>query len=42
MAEWSEITGISYHTLKQRINKSKWPVEKALTTPVKTLQEKGA
>ena len=34
MAEWSEITGIKYHTLKQRINKYGYSVERALTTPV--------
>ena len=35
MAEWSEITGIPYATLKQRINKYNYSVEKALTKPVK-------
>ena len=35
LMEWSEITGIPYHTLKKRINGSKWSTEKALTTPVK-------
>jgi hypothetical protein len=34
MAEWSEITGIKYHTLKQRINKYGYSVERALTEPV--------
>lgn len=34
MVEWSEITGIKYHTLKQRINKYGYSVERALTTPV--------
>ena len=36
VAEWSEITGISYATLSQRINKLNWPIEKALTKEVKT------
>lgn len=34
MADWSEITGIKYNTLKQRINKYGYSVERALTTPV--------
>ena len=36
MAEWAEITGIPYSTLKHRINKYNYSVEKALTKPVKT------
>ena len=36
MAEWAEITGIPYSTLKQRINKYNYSVEKAFTKPVKT------
>ena len=36
MADWAEITGIPYSTLKQRINKYNYSVEKALTKPVKT------
>ena len=35
MAEWAEITGIPYSTLKQRINKYNYSVEKALNKPVK-------
>ena len=34
MVEWSEITGIKYNTLKQRINKYGYSAELALTTPV--------
>lgn len=34
MAEWAEILGINYGTLSNRIH-SGWPIEKALTTPVK-------
>lgn len=33
MSQWAEITGISYQKLKDRINKCKWSIEKALTTP---------
>lgn len=32
LVEWSEITGIPYHTLKQRINTYGWNVERALET----------
>lgn len=32
LAEWARITGISYHKLKDRINKCGWDVERALTT----------
>ena len=32
MAEWSRITGIPYHRLKDRINKLGWDVRRALTT----------
>ena len=35
MAEWSEITGISYCVLRSRINRSHWSTEDALTKPVK-------
>ena len=35
MAEWAEVTGIPYSTLKQRINKYNYSVEKALTKPLK-------
>lgn len=33
IAEWSEITGIRYNKLKDRVDKCKWSVERALTTP---------
>lgn len=36
MAEWSRLTGIKYHTLKRRINRYKWSVERALEERVKT------
>lgn len=32
--EWSEILGIAYYTLRSRIYRSGWTVEKAFTTPV--------
>jgi hypothetical protein len=32
MAEWSQLTGIPYHRLKDRINKLGWDVKRALTT----------
>ena len=36
LSEWCYIVGIKQSTLNHRINKAHWPVEKALTTPVKT------
>lgn len=33
--EWSEITGIKYTTIRNRIDTLKWPVEKALTVGAK-------
>lgn len=36
LADWSRATGIPYDTLKQRIGKMKWSVERALTAPVRT------
>lgn len=36
LSEWSEILGINRGTLKSRILRSKWSIEKAFTTPVKT------
>lgn len=35
ISEWSRIFNIKQPTLYQRIYKAKWPIEKALTTPVK-------
>ena len=35
MAEWAEIYGIKYHTLKHRINNYGFSVEDALLLPVK-------
>lgn len=35
LAEWSRETGIPYHTLKRRINNSRFTVEEALTLPPK-------
>lgn len=36
MSEWAEITGIDQGVIKDRINKLKWTVDKALTTPIKS------
>lgn len=35
MSEWSDYLGISYHVIRNRINKYGWSVERALTTPVR-------
>ena len=35
IAEWSEITGIPYHTIKDRINRYGFTAEEALTIPAK-------
>jgi hypothetical protein len=35
LKSWSEHTGIPYATLHYRMHVAKWPVEKALTTPVR-------
>lgn len=32
---WAEEYGMDYHTLYARIYKLKWPLQKALTTPVR-------
>lgn len=34
ISEWAKELGISYNTLHNRISYRKWPVDKALTTPV--------
>lgn len=36
IVEWSEITGISTGAINMRVNKYKWPIERALTEPVMT------
>ena len=41
MAEWSDITGICYGTLKSRINYLHWNIEDALTKPIRNLTKKG-
>lgn len=33
--EWSEITGVKYTTIRNRIDNLKWPIEKALTVGAK-------
>jgi len=37
MTEWAEELSISYCTLKDRINKLHWPIERALVEPVRRL-----
>lgn len=39
LAEWSEIIGINYNTLKCRIKILHWSVEKAFETPVKLINK---
>lgn len=34
MSKWAEELNISYTVLRARINRSKWSIEKAFTTPV--------
>jgi hypothetical protein len=33
IAEWAEVTGLSYDTIQQRLASGRWSIEKALTTP---------
>jgi hypothetical protein len=35
LAAWSEELGIEYHNLTNRIDKLKWPIERAFTEPVR-------
>lgn len=35
MAQWAREVGLQYKTLEYRINQSSWPIERALTTPVR-------
>ena len=39
MAEWADEVGINYSTLRSRINIRKWPIEKALFTPLQHQEE---
>ena len=39
IAEWADITGIGYETLRQRIN-SGWDLERAMTTPQRGYRKK--
>lgn len=39
MIEWSEVTGIPYHTLSDRINEYGWDIERALTTPTRKMNK---
>jgi hypothetical protein len=38
MAEWAEIKGMDYTTLRARINQYHWPIERALETPVREIK----
>jgi len=38
MAQWAEEVNIPYHILKDRINKLHWPIERALTEPVRRVK----
>jgi hypothetical protein len=40
-AEWGEITGIPMHTLRDRILRYDWPIERALTEPVAEKYRRG-
>lgn len=40
ISEWARITGLNKHTIADRIRKSKWSVEKALTTAPMTPTQK--
>ena len=35
LCEWAEVVGMNLHTLTSRVYNYGWPIEKALTTPVR-------
>lgn len=39
MAEWAAEVGIKYSTLRSRVNSYKWPIEKALFSPLRNQEE---
>ncbi len=41
LAQWSEILELPYKPLELRLNKLKWSVERAFTTPIRTRRMKG-
>jgi len=41
LRKWAEKTGIHIDTLRERIRQNGWPIEKALTTPVKSKKPRG-
>lgn len=41
LIEWAEILGINAKTLKSRIDDYQWPIEKALSVPVRPYHNKG-
>lgn len=38
LMEWSRMLGLSYHTVKARINRQKWSIAKAFETPIKKIK----
>ncbi len=41
LAAWADDTRIGYFTLSSRINRNHWPIERALTEPVKRRKKEG-
>jgi len=41
LAAWVDETGIKYQTLLDRVNRCHWPIERALTEPVKRRNKGG-
>ena len=39
--DWARVTGIKHKTLSGRIRRYGWPIEKALTTPTRSLRKRG-
>lgn len=42
ISEWAEVVGLNRHTLADRVRKSGWSIEQALTTPVQTRSQTAA
>lgn len=40
LTDWADALGINRHTLWSRLNKSNWPVEKALSMPANSMGAK--
>lgn len=41
VTKWADVVGIDYRTLKSRLHKN-WPVDKALSTPVRPMAPRGS